>query len=483
MAKAEAVLSKKDEAFREFSLNGNMWKVLLQVGFPLALYQELIQLFKILDSMMASHISATSVSAVAYLSQINMMLAAVGGGLAVGGSLKISQAYGEGNYELVKKRVNSLFALCAILSIGLLVFVLPFTSPLLRLANTPEELISIGSRYFAIELIGLVITFFNNVYICVERARGNSKRILLLNMIVIGVKLSLTALFVYVFQWGITMIAIATIISQSILLIAGMINLNQKGNAFGLSLKYMTIEKTITKPMLSLSFPVIVEKVAFAFGKVIINSMSGIYGSLTVGALGISNSIGGLTTNPQNGFQEGAAAIISQNLGASKPTRALDAFKKVLVINVIVGIIGFVLTRVYLNQISGVFSNSVNGVDYQFKEMIYNIYRLESLGGCIPLGINAAVVSLMLGFGYTKCTLLINFCRIFVFRIPILLGLQLFTSLGSESVGIVMLVSNILVTIFSCGVAVVVINKICKEHQISFWKNKDKAGTRKLDML
>ena len=193
-----------------------------------------------------------------------------------------------------------------------------------------------------------------------ERARGNSKRILILNMVVIGIKLTLTALFVYVLQWGITMIAMATIISQSVLLVAGIISLNKKDNAFGLSYEYMTFKKEITKPMLSLSFPVIVEKVAFAFGKVIINSMSGIYGSLTVGALGISNSIGGLTTNPQNGFQEGAAAIISQNLGASKPKRSMEAFKKVLVINILVGILGFVLTRLYLNQISNVFSNSVN---------------------------------------------------------------------------------------------------------------------------
>ncbi|WP_099470001.1 MATE family efflux transporter [Konateibacter massiliensis] len=471
---AKAVLSKKDEEFRDFSLNGNMWKVVVQVGFPLALYQELLQLFKILDSMMASHISATSVSAVAYLSQINMMLAAVGGGLAVGGSLKISQAYGEGDYEMVKRRVNSLFALCALLGFGVLA-ILPFTGQLLRLANTPKELIEIGSRYFAVELIGLVITFFNMVYICVERARGNSKRILVLNMVVIGIKLSLTAIFVYVLQWGITMIAVATIISQSVLLVAGMKNLNQKGNAFGLSIKYMTLKSEITKPMISLSFPVIVEKVAFAFGKVIINSMSGVYGALTVGALGISNSIGGLTTNPQNGFEEGAAAIISQNLGAGKPERALDAFKKVLVVNVIVGVIGFVLTRIFLNQISILFSSSASGVDYQFREMIYSIYRLESLGGCIPLGINASVIALMLGFGYTKCTLLINFCRIFVFRIPVLWGLQLFTSLGSESVGIVMLVSNVLVTIFSCLVAVVVIRKICREHQISFWNKKGEA--------
>lgn len=474
MGNSNIKLSKKDESFREFSLNGNMWLVVLQVGIPLAMYQELTQIFKLLDSMMASHISAASVSAVAYLSQINLMLAAIGGGLAIGGSLKISQAYGEGNYELVKKRVNTLIAICAILGLGLLIFIVPFTPQLLKVANTPEELIDIGSRYFAIELVGLVITFLNNVYISVERARGNSKRILYLNIAVIGIKLTLTAIFVYVFNMGITMIAVATIISQSVLLTAGIINLRDKENVFGFSINSISLKSSIVMPMLSISFPVIIEKAAFAFGKVIINSMSGVYGALTVGALGISNNIGGITTNPQNGFQEGAAAIISQNLGAGKPRRAIDAFKKVLVINIIVGIAGFILTRLFINQISLIFSSSVSGVDAEFQNMIIKIYSFESLGGCIPLGINSAVISLMLGFGYTKCTLLINFCRVFVFRIPILWGLQRYTELGSESVGIVMFLSNFLITVFSCIVAAIVLRKICSKYNISFFENDSK---------
>lgn len=108
----QADLSKKDEQFREFSLNGPMWRVVLYVGFPLALYESLNQLFKILDTMMASHIGASAVSAVAYLSQINMMISAVGTGLAVGASIKVSQAYGAGDFMLVKKRVSTMFAMC-----------------------------------------------------------------------------------------------------------------------------------------------------------------------------------------------------------------------------------------------------------------------------------------------------------------------------------------------------------------------------------
>ena len=251
----QADLSKKDEQFREFSLNGPMWRVVLYVGFPLALYESLNQLFKILDTMMASHIGASAVSAVAYLSQINMMISAVGTGLAVGASIKVSQAYGAGDFMLVKKRVSTMFAMCGALGIAILLVLVPFTPEFLRLMNTPEEFIADGSTYFRLELFGMVITFFNNVYIAIERARGNSKRILILNTAVIVVKLGLTAWFVYGLDGGINMISCATIISQSFLLLAACINMNQKGNAFGFSLRAISIKKEVICPMLTLSFP------------------------------------------------------------------------------------------------------------------------------------------------------------------------------------------------------------------------------------
>lgn len=461
----ESKLSTKDKKFRDFALSGNMWRVIFHICTPLALYQSLNQIFKILDSMMASHISGESVSAVAYLSQINLMLTAVGGGLAVGASLKISEAYGAGDYDLVKARVSSLFGLCGILGLGVLFFILPFTTPLLKLANTPDELINIGSQYFRIELIGMVVSFFNNVYIAIERARGNSTRILYLNFIVIITKLILTAFFIYVLKSGITMIAVATLISQVIMFACAMYHMLDSRSIFSFSIKRITFKGKVTAPMVSLSIPVIIEKVAFQFGKVVINSMSTAYGVLTVGALGISNNLGGLTTNPQNGFQEGGAAVISQNIGAHQIERALDAFKKIFIINTIMGCIGYGLTTGFLHILSTLFA----GDDLIFRQLIEEVYSFEAFGA-IPLGMNAAVMALLYGFGYTKLTLLINFCRVFVFRIPILWGLQKFTQIGSQSVGIVMMVSNILVGIMAVIVAGIVIRDICKQNQLRFWK-------------
>lgn len=465
----QADLSTKDEQFREFSLNGPMWRVVLYVGFPLALYESLNQLFKILDTMMASHIGASAVSAVAYLSQINMMISAVGTGLAVGASIKVSQAYGAGDFMLVKKRVSTMFAMCGALGIAILLVLVPFTPEFLRLMNTPEEFIADGSTYFRLELFGMVITFFNNVYIAIERARGNSKRILILNTAVIVVKLGLTAWFVYGLGGGINMISCATIISQSLLLLAACINMNQKGNAFGFSLRAISIKKEVICPMLTLSFPVIVERIAFAVGKVIVNSMSTVYGSWTVGALGISNNIGGITTNPQNGFQEGGSSIISQNLGAGRPKRALLAFRWVLYIDMFIGLVIMTASLLCLNQLAGLFA----GDNTEFAEMIKQIYRFEAVGA-IPLGVNAAVMALLYGFGKTRVTLVMNFCRVFLFRVPVLWALQQFTDLGNVSAGIVMAVSNVASGVLAVVVGIIEIRRICNTYDVRYFGGEQK---------
>ena len=244
----KAKLTEKDERFLHESLNGSMWKVVLSVGTPLALYQGLSILFTILDTMMAAHISKESVSAVAYLSQINAILSAVGGGLAVGAGVQISRACGEGSFLLVRKRVSSLYALCLGAELLIPALILPFARDFLRLAGTPEKLIDVGAQYFVVEMFDMVVKFLNNVYIAVERARGDSRRIMLLNFMVIGVKLSLTALFVYGMRGGLTMIAVASLISQLSLLAFGIRHSLRADEAFSFSREAVAMDRRTVMP-------------------------------------------------------------------------------------------------------------------------------------------------------------------------------------------------------------------------------------------
>ena len=459
----KAELNSRDRRFLDMSLNAPMWKVVLYVGTPLALYQGLAALFTILDTLMASHISKESVSAVAYLSQLRLMLSSVGGGLAVGAGIQISRAYGEGDFLLVRKRVSTLYATS--LSVGLLMLavILPFTGGFLRLAGTPPELIAVGRQYFIVQLFVMVVNFLNEVYIAVERARGNARRIFLLNIAVIIVKLSLTALFVYVLESGLVMIAVASLLSE-LTMFAFAVRFSLIGDsAFSFSPKAVSFrEPRVLEPMVRQSVPVIAEKGLFAFGKTIVNSMCTVYGALMVGAMGVSNNLGAITTNPQNGYQQGSSAILSPNYGAGRFRRVLDAFYATAVINILLGALISGLELWQLRFLSGLF----DGGSEDFRRMIALVYRYEALGA-VPLGFNAAVMALLYGLGKTQLTLVLNFSRVFVFRIPVFWFLQHCTNFGQASVGIVMMVSNISVAVAAGVTALVVIRRFKREHAIS----------------
>jgi len=454
-----ADLTEKDIYYREKILKGSMLRVVLYIGIPLALFQSLNQLFAILDTMMASHISPTSVSAVAYLTQINFLLSAIGGGLATGAGIQISRAYGEGDFMMVKKRISSIYTLCLVIGLLLLVVIFPFAGLFLKLAGTPAELITEGVSYFRIQLIVMVFTFLNNIYIAVERARGYSKRILYLNLSVIVSKLSLTAIFVYVFKCGLEMIAAASLISQLILFAFAIKNSIAGDNAFGFSKKCITVPKDVNLPMIKTSIPIIMEKMLFASGKTVVNSMCNVYGPLMVGAMGVSNNLGGITTNPQNGFQDGTSAIISQNFGAKNYKRVLSAFYSTVLVNVIMSTFICGITVLNLNF----FSHLFDGGDPEFQKLIISVYKFEAVGG-VPLGVFAAVMAMLYGLGKTRLTMVLNVSRIFVFRIPVFWFLQHFTSYGEKSVGIVMMVSNVSVAVMAIVTALIIIPRYKKQY-------------------
>lgn len=456
-----AGFSKKDEQYRQYALTAPPVKVLMSACMPLALYQALQSVFKIFDALLASYIGAEAVSAVSCLSQITLMITALGSGLAIGGSIKISEAYGRGDETSVRQRVATVYTMAVLVSVLVVATLVPFAPEFLRLLKTPEALIETGVGYFRVEILTLVVTFFNTVYIAIERSRGHAKKILNLNLVIIAVKLGLTALFVYVMKGGLVLIAVATLIGQLLILGYALVTMPRDEGAFRFSVKNIRMKKDTVWPILNLAYPVSAEKMLFAAGKVIVNSMSGVYGALTVGALGISNNIGGLTTSWHLGFTDGAAPLISQNRGAGKYRRTLQIYYWLIGINVAIGVLGILIVSNSLPWLAGVFAQSENNVDSTFREMIVAIHQWEMLG-YITLGINSATVALLLGYGYTKLTMLLNVARVFVFRVPVLWFFQHFTSLDAEAVGLTMMVSNVCTGLMAIVLAVPVVLRIRK---------------------
>lgn len=456
-------LSSKEEQHRFFMLNGNTWSVIFSISLPLVLYNGLDQVFKFADTLIAANMSSSVISTVSFIAQIQTMLSAIGTGLAVGGGILIARYYGAGDMEQVNKHISTLVCISVAIALLILGITIPFAYPFLRLLRMPEDLLAHGVTYFMVEVCALVAIFINSIYFAIEKARGNTKHILKCNITVLAVKTSFTVLFIYVLKFtNVLFLPLASVIAHSTLTFIALKNLRSSKNPFKVSIKEAEFSREILGPILTLSLPVFFEKFAFSFGKVIVNSMCASYGSMVVGALGVSNRIGALITNPPTGFQEGEASLISQNLGNNNYKRALDIFWKTLAINMTFAAIAFILMGVGKNQLIGLFAKD----NPLFALEIEKIFYYERLAS-ILIALNTSVMGLLYGFGYTRISMILNGIRLFVYRIPPLWIIQhYFTGVGTEGVGIAMFISNGFIGITSFIVALFLIRKIQKNARI-----------------
>jgi len=464
----ETQLTEKEAKNRDFILNGPMFKVVLQIGIPIAFFQGINQLLRVVDSFMAASIDATAASMVTYFGQMNLIIVGLGLGLAAGATLKISQGYGAGDYEKVKKQISSIFAFAAIACLALILLIVPLATPLMRWMNTPAEFIAQGRTFFLIEFAVTMIWIINAIYLALERVQGNTKKILNMNLIAMAINMGFTAFSVYILREGITFIAIASLISQLFILAVAIYNLSgRKSEVFKFSLKEVSLKRVILAPMLLISVPIMIERSAFHVGKTVVNVMITGLGPLVVGGLGISNLLCGIGVSPQMGFQDSTVAIMAQNKGAGSYKRVLEGFKAIFVINCVLAVTFFIPLFFFARHTTSLFAIG----DPYFHDILYRVHIID-VWSVLVLGAYSATTALLFGLGLTRLTLFLNVCRIFLFRIPVLLFLQHFTTMGPEAAGFVMAFSNIAVTVLGLGVGVICIRKVCREHGIKFFEKE-----------
>jgi Na+-driven multidrug efflux pump len=448
-----------DEKHRREVLTGNLWKVVIFITAPLFLYQLINQFYNILDQMMVSTINSESVSAVATIAQIKNLLASVGSGLTAGGVIVVSRLYGAGELSKARKTANTLFTM-ALIVIGIIIFgFIPMSNTLLKLANVPTELIDISKTYFQLQLIEQVIMVINTLFIALERTKNNTKIIFVSNILLMSVKLILNVTFIYGFKvTNLAFVEISSLISQFTMMVIGCIYLFNKNNVFRLSFKELSLSWPIVKKIIIMAFPLFLGKFIMSLGKVTINAMCGVYGALTVGALGISNNLCGVVTTPCLTFEESTSAMVSQNLGSNNMKRCLKIFAVSSTYIAIWAIIGFLLIRVFfLDEIISLFNLKNNSLE--FVNMIKDIFYYDCL--TIPaLAINTAILGILYGYGQTFLATFNNLLRIAT-RIGVLWYLQTYhPEIGWEAAGISMGISNIAIAIFAIIFLIIFLIKI-----------------------
>ncbi|MCR5113249.1 MAG: hypothetical protein K6A63_04865 [Acholeplasmatales bacterium] len=462
--------SKKQIKRREMILGVNLWKTILIIIAPLALYQLFNSIYSLIDAAICAQISTDAQANVVAINQIKSTISAFGGGLAAGGAVLVSRYFGAGEVKHARYASSNMFFMSLILSAILCLVLIPLAYPLLKLCQVPGAGNPDVVMFFILQLIELIFVSLNSVFIGLEKAKGNSKIIMFLNFMVLFIKIGLTCLFVFGIGGqfkNIIYVEVSTIVAQAALTVVGLFILFGKNNILRLSFRMILPKKMYVVPILKLSIPIFLGKFVMSLGKVIVNAMCGYYwnavtDSLIVGTLGVSNNMCGLITSPTNSFEEGESTIVSQNLGNRNMKRAIKAFVYTIISVTIVSVIGYTLMRfVFINQLVELFT-SADAKSEAYKQMVKDIFVWDSLS--IPaLGVTAGVLGLLYGFGQTKLSTVLNLSRIGS-RIIILLIFHAVNPNMSATLcaGLSMGISNTIILLLSTTFLVIFLLRIKK---------------------
>lgn len=449
-------LNVKESKRRDKILYGNLWKTILVLSIPLAIYEIFNYLYAFIDLWLVSGLDTSFVTSVIFIDEIRMAVTAFGGSIAAAGAVIVARHYGANELTLARKNAGQSLMLAVIIAFSIVGVMILFGEPILRFFGATNQIVESGLGYYNIQMVTTGLIAFNAVFIGIEKAKGNTRIILFTNLGVMIIKLLMSYIWVTSFGGGLLELSLSSMVAQGILSLIGIWILFRKKNSLKVSFKDLKLDFTFVKPILILAFPVFLGKFLFNMGKVFINGIALLYHAYVVAALGICARIFGFFAAIANVFHETEMAVISQNLGIKRIDRAFKSFYISITYAAVVSVFGLVVSYYALDfmiSLIGAFDSeqiTVIKVTYDFEQysLVYSAL-ISSMSG------------LFIGFKRTKIVFWINILRVIVLRLPVLW--LMYTFLPDKDywhVGFVMFFSNTATTIITTLFVILFIRNI-----------------------
>lgn len=358
-------MDKKNAADEKRDLTqGSVIKKLIGFSIPLVISFFVMQLYNVADSIIVGQVvGPDALAAVAAGFPIMMFFNALYMGVSTGATVVISQLYGAKDSEGLKKASTSTFTLT--LAIGAIITVLgiALTRPLLNLLGTPANIIDNSVLYLTIIFAG---TLGNLVYAIgsgVLRGLGDSKWPLYFLVFSSILNIAMDLLFVIVFNWGVTGVALATLIAQFASGSFVYYRINRGSYGIRFSFKELGVDLQTSKTILRLGLPSGIQQMAMSVGSMIIQSFANKFGSTFIAANSTVMKTDGFAVLPMIAIGSAITTFVGQNIGAGNIERAKKGIKIAAITIIIIGITMGAVMWFYGSYIIRVFTEDASVIE------------------------------------------------------------------------------------------------------------------------
>ena len=325
---------------------GNPVSLIIRFMIPMCLGNIFQQFYNIADSIVAGQF--LGVDALAAIGSTGSLMFFVTGwlnGLSSGFAILVSQWFGAKQYDKMRHYVAMSICLAAAFAIVMTIGFEALNEPILRLMNSPEDLMGSVKGYMGIIYAGLIVTAAYNSLAAFLRALGDSKSPLYFLIISAVINVFLDILFIVKIGMGVEGCAYATVIAQAISAVCCLIYIIKKFPILHLKKENFEISFTSFRYLLALGIPMGLQFSITAIGTIIVQGAVNIYGSVYMAGFCAAGKLQNIIVTVFVAFGATMATFVGQNRGAGKMDRVKEGMKytqiMVLIWSVITMIIMF----------------------------------------------------------------------------------------------------------------------------------------------
>lgn len=301
-----------------------VWKFCLPL-FGSIIFQ---QLYNLADSFVAGKfIGNDALAAVGNSYEITLIFIAFAFGCNIGCSVITSQLFGAKRFRDMKTAVYTTLISGGVLCILLMALGLIFSTKLLELINTPENIFADSKLYLLIYIIGLPFVFYYNIASGIFSALGDSKTPFIFLACSSVSNIAADILFVAGFKMGVSGVAWATFICQGISCILAVFFVFRRFANIETDGKPAAFSFALLKRIAAVAIPSILQQSFISVGNIIIQGVINSFGSGVIAGYSASIKLNNLVITSFTTFGNGISNYTAQNLGARKFGRIKEGFK------------------------------------------------------------------------------------------------------------------------------------------------------------
>ncbi len=335
---------------------GRPLKQIVSFALPLLFGVLFQQLYSFVDTaVVGRYLGAERLAAVGATGSVNFLVIGLCLGLCSGFSIPIAQAFGAKDEREIRRCVWHAVLLSGVLSVIFAAASVLLCKPLLRLMNTPEEILDNSARYIGIIFAAIPCCVLYNMAGGILRSLGDSRTPVVFLVLASLVNIVLDLFLIIVCGMDVAGAAVATAVSQLLSGIGCVVVMIRRFPVLHLSREDRKFDRVLARKMLNTGLPMGLQFSITAIGSVMVQwSVNGL-GVSAVAAVSGAGKLSMFFACVFDALASTMATFAGQNMGARKLNRIHQGLRCTSVLGIVYCVLAFGVVVLFSRPLLGLF--------------------------------------------------------------------------------------------------------------------------------